>query len=161
MKRILFLNLFAFFALQLSVSAQATEFKINEIGIGSGYSTVIKKFGKPLSSKKGGIVPCSDGSTNLTLRYKGLEIWLSKDEDEKSFTVYAMWANSPKYSVLGISIGSPMKSIKARFGEPYHQTRKSGLLGLHYNNNKGISGAASFYFRDNKLKEVNLYLNYC
>lgn len=161
MKRIIFLSLLTFFTLSLPISTRATDFKVNGIGIGSNYFAVMKRLGKPLSSKKGGIVPCSDGSTKLTLLYKGLEIRLSRDEDEKFFTVYAMFVSSSEWSVLGISIGSPMKNIKATFGEPYHQTRASGLLELHYNNNKGISGAASFYFRNNKLKRVRLYHNHC
>jgi hypothetical protein len=160
MKCILFLISFTFFTLYSSVTAQVTNFKVNGVGIASTYSVVVKKLGKPLSSKKGGIVPCSEGSTLLTLRYKGLEIWLSKDEAEKSFSVFAIWLTSSKWSVSGINIGSTVKSVKTKFGQPYHQTR-DGLLGLHYNNNRGVSGAASFYFRGNRLKKADMYLNYC
>lgn len=160
MNRISLIIVFAFFSLHSSITAQVTNFKVNGIGIASTYSSVLKKLGKPSSSKRGGIVPCSEGSTLLTLRYKGLEIWLSKDEDKKSFTVFAIWVTSSKWSVTGINIGSTMKSVKTKFGQPYHQTR-NGLLGLHYNNNGGISGAASFYFRGNRLEKADLYLNYC
>ena len=161
MKRILYFILFAFLSLQLTTTARATDFKINEIGIGSTYADVVGKFGKPVSSKTGGIVPCSEGSTLLTLNYRGLEILLSKDPDERSFKVYSIRASASKWSVLGIKMGAPMITVKARFGKPYNQTKESGLLGLHFNNDFGRSGSASFYFKGDRLSKVDLYLNYC
>jgi hypothetical protein len=161
MKTSVLFILFVHFTFQLSVSAQTSDFKIKGIGIGSSNSTLFKRLGRPLSSKEGGIVPCSDGSKLLTLKYQGLVIELSNNSNERNFTVFSINVTSQNWLISGIRIGSSLNNVKAKLGQPYHQTTESGLQGLHYNNNKGIDGAASFYFQNKKLKKVELYLNYC
>jgi ribose 5-phosphate isomerase len=80
MKQLLFFVLMLFLA--SSVAAQRewreVDLKINGVGSGTSYSTVIRKFGKPKrtkSEKVSASLACSNQTeTHLTLNYSGLVI---------------------------------------------------------------------------------------
>ena len=160
MKQFLFFVVLVFIALSTNVLAGEIDLRINGVGLDTKEETVLRKLGKPSSSKRGGIVPCSEGSKLLTLRYPGLEIELSRDEDEQNFSVFSMRVSSPKWAVSGINVGANINDVQTKFGQPYHKTTEDKLLGLHFNNKGGVGGA-SFYFRDNKLKEIYWEINFC
>ncbi len=160
MKQFLFFVFPIIFALSTNALAGEIDLRINGVGLGTKEATVLRKLGKPSSSKKGGIVPCSDGSALLTLRYPGLVIELARDEDEQDFSVFTMRVTSPKWTLSGINVGANINDVQTKFGQPYHKTKESKLLGLHYNT-KGNGGAASFYFQDNKLVGVDWEINFC
>jgi hypothetical protein len=160
MKQFYFFVLLVIFALSTNALAGEIDLRINGVGLGTKQATVLRKLGKPSLSRKGGIVPCSDGSTLLTLRYPGLVIELTRDEDEQDFSIFSMKVTSPKWTFSRISVGTNINNVQAKFGQPYHKTKESKLLGLHYNT-KGNGGAASFYFQGKKLEEVYWEINFC
>ncbi len=157
MKRLLFLSLLIIFALHLNASAQTIDLKVKGVEIGTSYSSVLEKLGKPLSSKVGGIVPCSDGSKLLTVRYQGLVIELSKDVDETNFTVFSMTVTSPRWSMSGINIGADIKNVRTKYGSS-KLIKDEGMDSLIYYITDGF---ATFYFRNKKLVKVRWEFNFC
>ncbi len=132
------------------------QLRINEIGLGTPRSTVFRRLGKPLQSKRTGVFPCGD--LEMTLRYSGLVIKLERDAETRNYNVVSIEITSGKWSVSGISVGANMKDVQEKFKYRYHKTKESGLEGLHYGNG---DGGTSFYFRGNKLVSVNLEYNWC
>ncbi len=129
MKCLLFSILLIFLTLPVCGQSESREIdlRLNSIGSGTTDLVILQKLGKPSSRKTGGIVPCSDGSTLLTLRYPGLVIELARDEDEKNFSVFIINVTSPKWVMSCISIGANIEDVKAKFGQPYHISKHPNL----------------------------------
>ena len=62
------------FSAVCGLNAQNINPRIDGLGIGSEYTAIVKKLGKPHSDKRGGEVPCGD--TMRTLYYRGLVLRL-------------------------------------------------------------------------------------
>ena len=152
----------AFFILAFfgSISADDLNLKINGVGLETKESFVLSKLGKPLSRRRGGIVPCSDGVKRLELRYPGLEIELYRDPDEKQFSVYSLRVMSSKWFVNEINVGANITEVQKKFGKPYLKRNEKNILGIYYNLAKGL-GAAEFYFQQDKLNEIYWEFNFC
>lgn len=134
-----------------------TQFNVKGIGIGASYETVLRQFGKPLSSKKGKTDSCSE-SIKTILRYDGLTITFDEDEDEQNIVVI-IEVTSPKWEVApGVSVGASLEDVRAKFGQSNEVSKKSGFDVLTYFDG---DGAANFYFWNNKLVKVNRDLNLC
>jgi len=158
MKRFLFFVSLVLLTLPAVASAQRIDLEVKGIDVGASYQTVLRQLGKPLSRKNGGIVPCSDGSILLTLRYQGLKIELYSDDEGKSFYVFTMEVTSPKWSLSGLNIGATLKDVQAKFVQTRKPTKESGLENLSY---FITDGYANFWFRNNKLVKVDWELNLC
>ena len=98
------------FILPLTVSAQTKELQVRGIKVGTYYSTVIKKLGKPLSFKKNGGFPCDSG-TIRTARYDGLAIDFIEHSTNQKLVVARVKITSPKWKTLGIKVGDDLKKI--------------------------------------------------
>lgn len=157
MKRLLFIS-FTIVALSLTASAQVIDLQVKDVKIGTPYSEVIKKLGKPLLSKKGGSFPCDTDNSMLTLRYPGLIINLIEAGDGTGFIVASMKVTSPKWSVAsGINVGASLKDVRATFGDSEIE-KESGSQYLSY---AMAEGFAKFYFRNNKLIKIAWEFNIC
>jgi len=152
----LFFILFVAFALSITASAQRIDLQVNGVEVGATEAIVVQKLGKPSSRKKGGIVPCHDGETLLTLRYPGLVLELAEDING-NFTVFTVTVTSPKWSVSGISVGASVEDVRKKFGSG-KLTKEKGLVYLSY---YITDGYANFVFQNNKLVKVDWELNLC
>ncbi len=94
MKRLLFIALLLAFGLPLGVSGKVIDLRVKGVEIGTRYRTVLRKLGKPLSSKNGGSYPCDDDNRMMTLRYPGLIIKLIDEDERKYFFVASMEVTS-------------------------------------------------------------------
>jgi hypothetical protein len=159
MQYLLFLILFVLSALPLSTSAQATlDLKVKGVGVGTTYSTVLKKLGKPLLIKKGNNFPCDNEESMLTLQYSGLAIELIQDGNRRYYFVAGMKVTSPKWVISGITIGANKEKVQKRFGRHNKLGKEEGLEYLNYYVGDGYG---YFYFRNNKLIKIEWELNIC
>jgi hypothetical protein len=137
---------------------QAIKLEVKRVDIGASHKTVIRRLGKPLSSKKGGTNPC--GGTKLTLRYSGLTVTLdSVDTDGQNFIVVSLEVASPKWEVAsGIRTGASLQDVRSKFGQSSELRKKKGMYYVSY---FVTDGYANFYFRNKKLVKVEWDLNLC
>ena len=135
------------------------DLRINGIGSGTSYSTVIKKLGKPLRTEtekiKASLACSGSAETHLTLVYSGLEITLLGDGRGRNLDVYSIEVTSKKWVASGITLGASIKDVRAKFGEPNEQANESNQTILYYNTN-GNLGGVNFYFQNNKLVKVGM-----
>ena len=154
-KRLLFAILLAVIAFSTNASAVEVDLKVNGIGLGTSYATVVKNLGKPLKSKKtrynnideicGGIP-----YTELILTYPGVIVELWSDKDLRKFDVISIkFTAGSKWAVSGLKIGASPKETTARLGKPTYNNKSSfGYI------NKGNDGGATFNFKNGKLTSV-------
>ncbi len=149
--------LFLFIISPLAVSSQNNELQVKGIKVGTYYSTVIKKLGKPLSFKKNGEYPCDSGVIR-TARYNGLIIdFIESDLKKKDFIVATMQVTSSRWSVLGVRIGDNLKTVKTKFGlDKSRREEGFDVFGGYIND-----GYSSFYFKRGKLIKISWELNPC
>jgi hypothetical protein len=152
MKQILLVLLLALFAAQTFAQAKEIDLRVNNVGLGTSQSTVLRRLGKPLQSRKTEFNDCGDGFEK-NFSYSGLKTTVLSDNKGKNFTAVSFEVSSPKWSVSGIKIGADRKSVRAKFGEPLEIKNESGLESWSYVN-KGNDGFAGFYFRNNKLVKI-------
>ena len=140
------------------------DLRVNDIGSGTSYSTVIKKLGKPRrrgTEKFDASSACSGSAeTHLTLFYSGLEVILLGDGRKGSLDVYSIEVTSKKWIASGISIGANVKNVLNRFGEPSSKEEKSGETILYYVTKANL-GVVNFHFRSNKLIKVLMSETLC
>jgi len=166
MKQFLFFVLFVF--LTLSVSAQKkwreVDIRVNGIGSGTSYSAVVRKLGKPLrreTEKFDASSACSGSAeTHFTLFYSGLEITLLGDGKGRNLDVYSIEVESKKWVASGISIGTGVKNVLTKFGEPVSKDDKSDEIIFHYVTKDNL-GMVNFYFRNNKLVRIRMTETLC
>ena len=137
------------------------DLKINGVGLGTKYDTVIKKLGKPLKNKKSRIPePCGndeDTYTELILTYPGLTFQLWSDKDGRNISVVSVkFTRGSKWAVSGIKIGATRKETIAKLGKSTY-TDKSGLGYI----NKGNAGGTAFNFKNGKLTSVEWGYEMC
>lgn len=158
-KRLLFSVLLAFLTLSTSALAGEVDLKVNGVGLGTKYDTVVKKLGKPLKSRKVRITESCAGEpyTEITLTYPGLTVQLSGENNLRTQTVYKIKISSAsKLAVSGIKVGATQKEIIGRFGKP----NDSSKMRLSYVN-KGNDGLAEFKFKDGRLVSVEWEPSIC
>lgn len=142
-------------SVQTILSQQTYEPKVKGIGIGTSYSTILKKLGKPLLVKKDGEYPCDSGRITI-IRYSGLRLNLIKSFSSNNLMVASMEVTLPKWSVSGIKIGARLKEIKARFSGNIRKENGFYILGGFVKD-----GYRAFYFRNKKLVKMTWELNPC
>lgn len=166
MKPIWFLILFIFLTLPVFGLKQLREIdlRVNSIGSGTSYSTVIRKLGKPLRSetkKYKASEACSNSAeTHLTLFYSGLEITLLGDGRGRNLDVYSIEVTSPKWLASSLSIGADAKDVIVKFGEPNSKAENSYET-IFYYVTKGNLGGVNFHFQKNKLIKVTMAETLC
>lgn len=165
MKPFLFFVLLVFFTLPaLGQKYREVDLRVNGIGSGTSYSTVVKKLGKPLRSKKERIAAnsaCSSvAETHLTLFYSGLEITLLGNGRERNLEVYSIEVTSKKWSASGVGIGASAKDVLTKFGEPNSKEEKSGGTIFYYVTKDNL-GTVNFYFRNDKLIKAGMTQTLC
>ena len=152
-KRLLFSVFLAVIIFSTSALAGEVDLKVNDVGLGTSYETVVKNLGKPVKSKKiRQILECSDNEpyTQLTLTYPGLIIELWNIENTRKFNVLSIrFTAGSKWAVSGLKSGATQKDTIARFGKPNDSTKPR----LSYVN-KDNNGFAQFKFKGGKLVSV-------
>jgi hypothetical protein len=150
----------------LSASAQnkwrEVDLKINGIGSGTSYSTVIKKIGKPLRTREDGFDECGGGYLK-TLFYNGWKIQFLSDEKKRNYTVISMNLTSPKWLIASdIRIGVSIENVRAEFGQPNSSEDSEDFDKdiLDYVTKENL-GLVNFYFRNNKLIRVEMAETLC
>ncbi len=153
-KQLLFVVLLSVVIFSTDAFGGEVDLRINNVGIGTSYETIVKNLGKPLKSKKiRQILECSDNEpyTQLTVTYAGLIIELWNIEDTRKFTVLSIRLTAgSKLAVSGLKIGATRKETIARLGKPTYNSKSS--LGYI---NKDNDGDATFDFKNGKLVSVN------
>ncbi|MBX7172769.1 MAG: hypothetical protein K1X72_17495 [Pyrinomonadaceae bacterium] len=149
------LILFLLISVQTILSQQTYEPKVNGIGVGTTYSTILKKLGKPLLVKKGGEYPCDSGRITI-IRYSGLRLNLIKSFASNKLIVASMEVTLPKWSVSGIRIGAKLKDVKAKLTGNIRRENSFDILG-------GVvkDGYRDFYFQNKRLVKMTWELNPC
>ena len=166
MKLFLFFVLLVFLTLPVFGQKKLTEIdlRVNGIGSGTSYSTVIRKLGKPTRRKTEKIKAssaCSNSAeTHLTLFYSGLKITLLGDGRGRNLDVYSIEVTLPKWKASGISIGANINDVETKFGEPNSKADISGETVLYYVTKENLGGV-NFYFRNNKLVRVRVNETLC
>lgn len=166
MKKLLFISLLCIFTFSISAQKKLNEIdlRVNGIGSGTSYSTLIRKLGKPNRTKKIKVKAenaCSNSDeTHLTLFYSGLEITLLGDGKGQNLEVYSLEVITNKWTASGIKIGATEKEIQTRFGMPISKDDKSGETVFYYVTKENLGGV-NFYFRNNKLVRVEMTETLC
>src|SRR5688572_26746635 len=166
MKQILFLVLLTFLPLPVLGQKKFNEIdlKINGVGSGAAYFKVVKRLGKPLQSKTQRVnqsEACSgEAETHLTLFYSGLKVTLLGDGKGQDLSVYSTEVTSKKWDVSGIRIGTDIKNVIAKFGEPTEQTERSKERILYYLTKDNL-GTINFHFQNNKLVKARMTETLC
>lgn len=166
MKQLLFFVLLVFLTLPVFGQKKLREIhlRVNGIGSGTSYSTVVKKLGKPQRSKtkkfKASEACSNAAETHLTLFYSGLEITLLGDGRGRNLDVYSIEVTSKKWLASGVNIGANVNDVVAKFGEPISKAEKSDETVLYYVTKENL-GRVNFYFRNNKLVRMAMTETLC
>ncbi len=166
MKQFLFLVLLVFLTLPVFPQKKLSEIdlRVNGVGSGTSYLTVVRKLGKPMRRKteeiKASLACSNSAETHLTLFYSGLEITLLGDGRGRNLDVYSIKVTSKKWLASGISIGANQKNVVDKFGEPNSKAEDSNETTFYYVT-KGNLGGVNFYFRNNKLVRMAMTETLC
>jgi hypothetical protein len=163
MKGILFVAAFflATFPILGQTEACEVDLKINGMGAGSSYATVIRKLGTPLHQKKEKVlasISCSgETETHITLKYSGLEIVCIRYANERMATVTSIELTSSKWQIHPlIKIGFTRQQLEAKLGKGGHSENQA----LFYCT-KGNSGTVKFTLEKNRLIKISLSETLC
>jgi hypothetical protein len=166
MKKLLLTALLCIFTSSISAQEKLNEIdlRVNGIGSGSSYSTVIRKLGKPNRTKiikfKAENACGNSDETHLTLFYSGLKVILLGDGKGRNLEVYSIEVTTNKWTVSGIKIGATEKRVQTRFGKSNSKDKKSGETIFYYVTKENLGGV-NFYFRNNKLVRVEMTETLC
>lgn len=164
MKFFLFFFLVSLFPVSAQKTLREVDLRVNGIGSGTSYATVVRKLGKPLRSKKERFAAenaCSGlPETHLTLFYSGLEITLLGDGRGRNLDVYSVEVTSKQWVASGVSIGANVEDVLTKFGEQNSKAAGSGETIFYYVTKENL-GWVNFYFRNNKLVKVRMTETLC
>ena len=141
------------------------DFRIKGVGLGSSHAQVLRRLGRPISSKREKIPDdfgvCGGSYTSLRLRYHGVEIELMGDLRGRHFQVISMEVTSPKLLIApGLRIGITEEEMRFKIGAPFQEKTESGFRILNYVT-KGNEGGAGLYIRDGRLVKVQWDYTMC
>jgi hypothetical protein len=155
----LFVGIFLItFALAASGQADAKYLvKLKGVGLGSGYSEVVKTLGKPKTETTADGDECRGGKIR-TLVYDGMTLELSEpSEPETEYYVYSMEITTSKWPPFGIKIGATRAVVKRKLGNPTSQETdaETGELIWYYSFDQSDGpGNTNFYFKKGKLVRI-------
>lgn len=148
-------SVFLCLSFSLPVLTQPNEFNVKGVKVGTLYKQVIKKLGRPTSTRKGGEYPCESGPIT-TLRYPGLKIELIPSHNEKSLFVASMEVTSSKWLISSkIRIGARVEKVMRAFGNIELKSDGNRKYLPYYIGD----GYAPFYFHRNRLLKAKWELN--
>lgn len=140
------------------------DLRVSGVSSGTPYSTVLRKFGRPLQRKvtrTAASSSCSgEAETDVRLSYPGLQISLLGDGRGRNLEVYSIEVSSPKWIASGARVGASVEEVGAKFGAPASKAGESGETVFHYVT-RGNLGVVNFYFRDGKLIKVVMTETLC
>jgi hypothetical protein len=138
------------------------DFRVRNVGLGTSYSTVLSKFGKPLVLKREKIFDdtCGPPHTSLRIKYAGLVIRLDGDIRGRDFTVVSIEIISRQIPISPVRIGMSEREVRSILATPWQETNESGLRVLSYVT-KGNDGGARLYFRAGKLMKIHWEATLC
>ena len=134
------------------------DFRVKGVGLGSSHALVLRRLGRPISSKREKIPDhygiCGGSYTSLRLRYQGVEIELMGDLRGRDFQVMSMEVTSSKFLIApGLRIGMTEEEMRSKIGAPFQEKTESGFRILNYVT-KDNEGGAGLYIRDGRLVKV-------
>lgn len=141
-------------------------FRVRGVGLGSPYAQVLRRFGRPPSTKRETILVeteiCGPSYTSLVLRYHGALIELHGDLRGRNFEVVEIELTSSKFLITpGIRIGMTEKEVRSRIGGPPWQVlTESHSQILDYVTKENLGGA-SLHFRNGRLVKVHWKYTLC
>lgn len=140
------------------------DLRVNGVGTGSSFSTVIRRLGWPLrrqTDRLDAAGSCSNTpETHLTLKYQGLEVTLLGDGKGRQLRVYSVDVTSKKWLASGVRIGTGVSRVRKRFGKPVSQAEAGGKL-IYYYVTPGNFGGVNFEFKRSKLIRMRLNESLC
>jgi hypothetical protein len=138
------------------------DFRVRNVGLGTNLSSVLRKFGKPLTMTREKVLDetCGPPYTSLSLRYPGLVIRLEGDIRGRDFRVVSVEVTSSELLVSQIRIGMTEKEVRSRLSLPRQERNESGFHILNYAT-KANDGGAGLYFRAGKLMKVHWEATLC
>ena len=144
---------------QIASRYDEVNLRLKGIGLGSSYASVLRRWGRPLSSKREKVVDeyevCGPPYTSLRLSYEGASIELMGDLRWRNFKVVSMEITSGKFLIApGIKVGMTEKEIRSKLGVPFQQRHESGVLILNYAT-KGNDGGAGLHFVSGRLIKID------
>ena len=166
MRKFLFLVLLVLLTLPVFGQKKLTEIdlRVNGIGSGTSYSTVVRKLGSPTRRKtekiKASLACSNTAETHFTLFYSGLKITLLGDGKGHNLSVYSIEVTSPRWKASGISVGANINEVETKFGKPISKADISGETVLYYVTKENLGGV-NFYLKDNKLVRVRMNETLC
>lgn len=155
---------FIFVLLAFSVSAFGQKaptdgLKVNGLGLGAAYKTVVAKFGKPVKEKIQKGDECVPDRRKI-LTYPGLTFELIEN-DNKNFTVISFEVTSAKYDVSGVRIGDTQLAVSRRFGKRSMEDTVSGQKTWLYEMTPELPGNSNFFFRAGKITKIQSGYEMC
>lgn len=141
------------------------DLRVKGIGLGSSYASVLRQFGRPLSTKREKIVDkyevCGPAYTSLRLSYEGATVKLMGDLRWRNFEVVSMAITSPQVLIApGIKVGMTEKEVRSKSGVPFQQRYESDVLILNYTT-KGNDGGAGLHFVSGRLVRIEWEYTLC
>lgn len=129
--------------------------KVNGVGLGSTYSSVIKALGKPTKDGKPISEDCA-GGREKTVEYQGLSFTFMDGDsrDRKTFEVIGFEISSPKWTASGVRVGDTEAMVKRKFGKKFRAEPDPDTGGTTWTYEMGENddpGWTTFTFKGGKV----------
>ena len=156
--------LFILAALSVPVLSQTSirdGLKVNGVALGTKYSDVVKKLGKPTRDITNRKMDECIASRIRTLYYSGLKLELADDE-KKVYTVFSFEVTTANWNVSGAKIGDAQSEIQKLFGTTGRTVQKetAGPLWMYEMTNES-PGSSNFFFKSGKLVRIQSGFEMC
>lgn len=153
----------AFFLFAASAFGQmslADGLRVNGVGLGAEFRTVVGTFGKPVRESTSKKPDECTGSRIKTLNYPGLKIEL--DDAGDGFKVFAFEVTSASYEVTGVRVGDSPSTVGKRFGTRGRsvERRKAGPMWF-YDMSQENPGGSTFYFSAGRVVKIQSTYQMC
>ena len=133
--------------------------KVNGLGLGATYKSVVAKFGKPTTEKIQKGDECVPDRRKI-LTYPGLSFELIEGQ-KNNFSVITFEVTSAKYDVSGVKVGDTQVAVNRRFGKRTMEDTVSGQKVWYYEMSSDNPGSSNFYFRGGKITKIQAGYEMC
>ena len=159
MRTLLLFALLGFSVSAFGQKAPTDGLKVNGVGLGAAYKSVIAKFGKAIKEKIQKGDECVPDRRKI-LTYPGLTFELIEN-DNKNFTVVSFEVTSAKYDVSGVKVGETLLAVSRRFGKRTMEDTIDGQKVWYYEMTPNLPGNSNFYFRAGKITKIQSAYEMC
>ena len=159
MRTLLLFALLGFSVSAFGQKAPTDGLKVNGVGLGAAYKSVIAKFGKAIKEKIQKGDECVPDRRKI-LTYPGLTFELIEN-DNKNFTVVSFEVTSAKYDVSGVKVGETPLAVSRRFGKRTMEDTIDGQKVWYYEMTPDMPGNSNFYFRGGKITKIQSGYEMC